>query len=426
MLLAGAAWLFMGNPPPTSQHLADGSSVSLLDVSYGRKHVLVSGPIWHRAIGRLLPEEAARRLGIHLISCTTTSHTLMVWTELRAVAGLANQMVPAPLAISDEQGTEIFEQSPLTHWSSTNRLIQGTVFPVVPRGSNWLRVLVGPFNAADRARQTLLFHTPNPASRLRPAWQAPPFPIEVHTGDLKFVLTGLRPLHRQEGRFAETDAETWMAASCHFYEKGSMSTNWCVANVEVFDEAGGRYEPASHSYSTGAELTRNEVEFRGGLGTNAVWKLRLTLAKTGGFSSNEVVSLERLPIPTADSGSSKPISLDIQGVKLSVHSEFFNMNHPRLAAYLSVPDANVQLVALRLVDQSGANLKFSSYGDQFEGSFFWSLPPRPESERRNITLPETDFMNATLAMSRLRNVELLVRPEPPYKYSPSTFPASGK
>ena len=102
------------------------------------------------------------------------------------------------------------------------------------------------------------------------------------------------------------------------------------------------------------------------------------------------------------------------------------MNHPRLAAYLSVPDANVQLVALRLVDQSGANIRFSTYGSQFDGSFFWSLPPRSESGRRNITLPETDFMDVTLALSPLRYVELLVRPEPPYKYSPSTFPASGK
>jgi hypothetical protein len=415
VLLTGAAWLFLGNPSPTSQRLAAGSTVSLLDVSYGRNHVLVIGPIWHRVLGRLLPQKAARRLGIHLISVTTTNDALVVWTELRDFAGPANQMVPAPLTISDGRGTEIFEHSPLTHWSTTNRLVQGTVFSVVPRGSNRLCVRVGSFNAVDRARQTLLFHTPNPTPRLRPAWQASPFPIEPQAGDLKFVLTGLRPLHRQEGRFAETDAETWMAASCHFSEMGSVSTNWRVANVEVFDEAGGRHEPDSHSYSTGAELTRKEVEFRGGLGTNAVWKLRLTLAKTGGFSSNEVVSLDRLPIPAADSGSSRPISVDIEGVKLSIHTEFFNMNHPRLAAYLSVPDANVQLVALRLVDQSGANIRFSPYGNQFNGSFFWSLPPRPEGERRNIMLPETDFMDATLALSRLRYVELLVRPEPPFK-----------
>ena len=119
-----------------------------------------------------------------------------------------------------------------------------------------------------------------------------------------------------------------------------------------------------------------------------------------------------------------PISVDIQGVKLSIHSEFFNMNHPRLAAHLSVPDANVQLVALRLVDQSGANIRFSAYGNQLNGSFFWSLPPR--EHRSIITLPETDFMNVTLAMGRLRHVELLVRPEPPFKYSPSTSPVSGK
>src|SRR5882672_10143242 len=179
VLLTGAAWLFLGNPPPTSQRLADGSSVSLLDVSYGRKHVLATGPIWHRALGRLLPEKVARRLGIHLISHTTTNDTLMVWTELRDFAVPANQMALAPLAISDGQGTEIFEQSPQIHSIATNQLVQGTVFPVVPRGSNRLRVLVGPFNASDRARQTLLFHTPTPAPRLRPAWQASPFPIEV-------------------------------------------------------------------------------------------------------------------------------------------------------------------------------------------------------------------------------------------------------
>ena len=350
----------------------------------------------------------------------------MVWTELRDFPGPMNRVTPAPVAVSDGRGTEFFQRAPQIHSTTTNRLFQGTLFSVVPKGSNYLRVLVGPLSAADGTKQFAVLHTPNPAPRSRPAWQARPFPIEANAGDVSFVLTRLRPLHRQEGKFAETDTETWMAARCHFAERGITSTNWRVANVEVFDEAGGCYSTPVHSYSTGTELKQTDLEFRCGLGTNAVWRLRFTLAKVGGFSSNEIVSLERLPIATAESGSSKPISLDIQGVKLSIQTEFFMMSHPRLAARLSVPDQSVQLVALRLVDQSGANITSSPYGNQFTGSFFWSLPRRAESERRNITLPETDFMDVTLALSRLRYVELLVRPEPPFKYSPSTFPATTK
>jgi hypothetical protein len=256
-------------------------------------------------------------------------------------------------------------------------------------------------------------------------WQAPPSPVEADAGDLKFVLTRLRPLHRQEGKFAETDTETWMAARWQLFESGSITTNWRVANVEVFDEAGGCYPAIAHSYSTGIDLTQKELEFHAGLGTNAVWKLRLTLSKTGGFSSNEIVSLDRLPIPTADSGSSKPISLDIQGVRFSVHSEFLG-NTPRVVAQLDVPDESVHLTAVKLVEQYGADIYSSPYRNQFKGSFYWALPPRQERERRNITLPETDFMNATLALTRLLYVEVLVRPEPPFKYSPSTVPAKSE
>jgi hypothetical protein len=102
-LLAVAAWFYLGNPPSTSQRLTDGSTVSLLGVSYGRKHRLVSGPVWQRAIARLLPEKAARRLGFQIVSHTTTNDTLMAWTALRDLPGPANRITPTPVTISDGQ-----------------------------------------------------------------------------------------------------------------------------------------------------------------------------------------------------------------------------------------------------------------------------------------------------------------------------------
>lgn len=405
VLLVAGLWLLLNTPEPTSQRLSDGSTVSLLGISYGRKHVLLPRPIWQRAMARLLPEKAARRIGIYIVTHTTTNDTLMVWSELRGLASPANQMPSTAVTLSDGHGTEIFQPSPQVMWGATNCMIQGTLFSVVPRGSNQLRVLVGPINSSDAVKQTAVFNVANPAPRLRPVWQASPFPVEAQAGDLKFVLTRLRPLHRQEGKFAETDTETWMSGSYRIFEGDTATTHWRVANIEVFDEAGGRHQLPSHSYSTGAEMTRKDVEFRGGLGTNGVWKLRLTLAKSGGFSSNEVVTVERLPIPTSASGSSSPVSVEIQGVKLSLHSEFV-MSQPRVVASLAVPDESVQLTPLRLVDRSGARIECYAY--------------------RNITLPETEFMNVTVALSRLCYVELLVRPEPPFKYSPSTFPAPSR
>jgi len=78
----------------------------------GRKHVLLPRPVWQRAIARLLPEKAARRIGIYIVTHTTTNDTLMVWAERRDLPSPANQMPIIPVTLSDGQGTEIFQPSP--------------------------------------------------------------------------------------------------------------------------------------------------------------------------------------------------------------------------------------------------------------------------------------------------------------------------
>jgi hypothetical protein len=417
-LLAGAAWLFLGHPPPTSQRLADGSTVSLLGVTYGRKHLMVYGPFWQRAFARLLPENVSRRLGFQFLSHTTTNESLMVWTEMsnRSIPpGSPLLFQPASVVLSDGQGTEFCETSSQEAEHFPNRAIKGISFPIVPRGSNRLRILVAPYKQEGAVKQVAVFNVPNPAPRLRQTWQASPLPVEANAGDLKFTLTQLKPWQREETSSAGINTETRMSAKYQFAEGGKTSTNWCVAKVEILDEAGGYQQPPITSY--GFNLTRGRYEFRAGLGTSAVWKLRFTLLRVGGFTSNEIALIQRLPMPARGAGPSEPIALKVGGMDLSVYCEVHKEDFSSLVARLDAPAEEVELMALRIVDQHGTNIgpPFPSLAHNKGGSL-WVLHPRQDSES----------INATLAVCRVRYVELLVRPEPPFKYSPSTFPASGK
>ena len=417
-LLTGAAWLFLGHPPPTSQRLADGSTVSLLGVTYGRKHVMVYGPFWQHAFARLLPENVSRRLGFQFLSHTATNDTLMVWTEMSNQSispGSSLFFQPAPVVLSDGQGTEFCETFCQEAAHFTNRVIKGISFSIVPRGSNRLHILVAPYKQEAGLKQAAVFNVPNPAPRLQQTWQASPLPVEANAGDLKFTLTRLRPWQREEMSSAGITTETRMSASYHFAEGGTTTTNWCVVKVEILDEAGGHQQPSTTSY--GFNLTRRKYEFRAGLGTNAVWKLRFTLLRVGGFTSNEIALIQRLPMPVRGAGPSEPIALNAGGMNLSAYCECHKEEFSSLVARLDAPDEDVALMALRIGDQNGANIgQPYPVGSHFKGGYLWVLHPQQESES----------INATLAVSRLRYVELLVRPEPPFRYSSSTFPASGK
>lgn len=423
-VLGISLWLFLDRPAVVSRRLADGTTVTLLGVTYGRQHEILTGSIWQRLAWRLLPAKAARRLGIASLSYATTNETLIVWAELRDLPG-PNRMTPASLTLSDGLGTEFRATAPQLHSVGSNRLIQGTAFSIVPRGSARLHIAVTTHSPAENAKQTALFDVVNPAPRLRPKWQATAFPIEGQSGDLKLVLTRLRSFEIQTGKSAESDTETWMRASCYFSEGGTATTNWQVTGIEVLDEAGGRFQPFNHF--TSFDSIPKEFEFHAGLGSNAVWKLRFTLIRVGGFLSNQVATVRRLPRPAAGSPRSDPVTLDLDGLKLSVSTQYSPnlpfLGHPApvLVARTSSLDEDLRIIALQVVDQDGMNVGHHPFDTRFGGVFIWTL--RPEEMTEYVRVPS---INATLAVSRLHYVELLVRPEPPSKHSPSTFPDQAK
>jgi hypothetical protein len=183
-----------------------------------------------------------------------------------------------------------------------------------------------------------------------------------------------------------------------------MTTNWRVSKVEIFNEAGGSFVPP---YTLRGDMDQTEFEFGCGLGTNEVWKLRFTLSRKDGFAPNQIGTVARLAFPARGALPSAPITIGAAGMTLSVHSEYQQFG-PTVVARLDPPDEDVQLTVLRMVDRYGANIRHYPYGSQFKGNYSWTLHPQQEG----------DYINLTLAASRLRYVEVLVRPKPPFKYSP--------
>jgi hypothetical protein len=416
VLLGGIAWLLLGNAPPTSQRLPDGSTVSLLGLTYGRRHVMAYGPFWQRPLVKLLPGKVSRRLGFAFLSHTTTNDTLTVWTETSEPPLTPSSLITfqsGQVVLSDGLGAEFSEANVRSMARLQRSSIRGTSFTMMPRDSSELRVLVLPSAPADEGKHAATFATPNPAPRLRQTWRAPQLPIEAPAANLKFTLMHLRPWHREERSSTGVIKETWMTASYHVSEGGTATTNWSAVGVEVFDEAGGHYQP--FHYLNEAAQARNQLEFRAGLGANAVWKLRFTLARVDGFSSNELWVVRRFALRGPGTENPQPVSTDMLGGTFMLN-ELSSSVTRTMAVHEKPRSMDFHLRLLKAVDDRGADVLRDNSAGSGVGGFTFGFSDR--NGARSLDL--------TFGIARLVHVELLVKPEPAFKYSPSTFPGSDK
>jgi len=413
----GGIWNLIRGASVQRQVLPDGSVVVLKGVTYGRQHRLPTGTLLQRVGGRLLPSDLARRFGVPMLSYATTNDSMIVWWELTNLPMAGNSFFSTPeLVIADDRGNE-FAASDFTTRYGVTTPTQGGVFRLIPRENERLLIRMRFSDLIARTDGLVAFNVRNPARKIDSRWQAHSLPATSRLDDVEIVLTDLSPSIPFPG---EGDSLAgWMTANARFSVAGRNSTDWQLCGVEVFDEAGGSYRPGVGALRV--NMNDGSLRFRGGLSPTTVWKLRFAVGQVGGFRSNQVSTFRDVPLEGLARATFAPRSNDVNGVTLTLFD--VTTGRPRCLNLTTMPpDDEVTVVLSEAIDEQGQRHDVRFIGPRFSrggrSHGYFSFPMDWNLKSKSV--------DATFGISRLRYVEMLVRPSDSPAKSSSAFPPPAK
>lgn len=417
VVTTGGIWNLICGASVQRQVLPDGSVVVLKGVTYGRQHRLPAGTLLQRIVGRLLPSDFARRFGIPMLTYTTTNDSMIVWWELTDLPKAGNSLYSIPeLVIADDQGNE-FAASDFTIRYGVTTPSQGGVFGLIPRGNERLSIRMRFSDLIARTDGSVAFNVRNPAPRIDSRWQAHSLPATSRLDEVEIVLTDLSPSIPFPGEDASLAG--WMTASARFSVAGRSSTDWQLCGVEVFDEAGGNYRPGVGALRV--NMNDGSLRFRGSLSSTKVWKLRFAVCQVGGFRSNQVTIFRDVPLEGLARATFAPRSNNVNGVTLNLFD--VTTGRPRCLNLMTMPpDDEVTVVLSEAIDEQGQRHDVRFIGPRFSRrgrSHGYASFPMDQNLR-------SKSVDATFGISRLRYVEMLVRPSDSPAKSSSAFPPPTK
>lgn len=397
MLLAGAAWIWFSDPGTREQTLPDGSIVRLRAVTHGTRHRVVSGNLWQRTVGRLLPETWALHLGSQILSHTNDVPVTVVWIDYedqgstrRPTGGYR----ATPTIVSDGEGTEFEQVGASISRMGTNNLTEGFIFGAFPRTGRIINVTVNPFDYVSNLSYQAQFSMPNPAYNRAEITVPTAFPVEAVDNELTFLLKAFHPIRRGGGRGSGDEA--WMSTRYEIIDRLQPTNRWRVRGVSVLDGGGGSYWPSAQGGRP--EVTRTNMDFRGGLTTNASWTLRFQLANLD-YSSNDVFIAKNLPLPGRSNRLFEPVSATLHGVTIRVTGI-------RMKSYvfaeLSPLDENLHFELVQVVDDQQRPVERGGSGEQGGTNYHFGLKVETDA----------NALDLTFALRPKRHVDIKARPQP--------------
>jgi hypothetical protein len=418
-------WPKSKNFIPVALTLPDGSTVSLVGVTYGTNHVC-GGPL-AQLVAKTPPSMQGlltRLLGSRVVgrqTMTTPTPALVIWVDS-----------PPAQKIPTLSAAGWFE----AYLGDTNGFVSGSAQYYNPSfGLSYLQFEAFPRRDKNFAVH-LYYHDPkakvkdcatlgilNPLYRSYPQWQPETLPATRRVGDVEATLhqfstghgIGMSQVSGRDGGYAiefGTNRDGGQNENaCRLDLRPLADTNqvWQVDHVELSDATGNVIQSSGMSW-TGAG--NGVFGFNPGLWTNeAAWKLRCEIKRTRGFAPSEMLSFKNVPLAEMNKTNQLGWTSNFNGV--SVTLDYFVRRPPLTnnswsSAILS--DAHFHMTGfsndlhfdlIELQADNGTNVECCSWSSGVDTQ---------DREFKNVPA-DAKTLDFTFAVQKGRWVEFLVKPE---------------
>ena len=314
-LAAGAYW-WMSRPQVIT--FSDGSKLTLLGVDYGKRHAVPGGklpPGSPRIVWTAGPQVNAfsPRSGNGLF--TTFNDMLVVWVRAKYDYTTNQPGQPRPfhnfqLYGYDKDGTaRAYGSKGNSSDSPQGDDILAIPFYAFPRREGKLYLRAQESTSGGQKISDEKFVIANPAAKMSFAkWTPEPVPDTQTNGDWAMTLTklvaGANMPYQTNSNNPDGARNKGVQVTFHVERKGKRFTNWQLALVEITDATGNR--TTINSWPKGG----GQVHWNGDEGTftypyglwpdEPAWKLRLVMAQTSDFSSDEQWTAQNIPVVPGD------------------------------------------------------------------------------------------------------------------------------
>jgi hypothetical protein len=293
-ILLAAAWLvWPEGEPPQTERLKDGSFVTTVAVTYGKKHAASVGTLRERLVGKLpagLFPKWPRALSLRT---NTERDTLVVWLYCTNSLVFNHYYVAGFVAGSNNvefQTTRILAQGR----GFGKGILVGMAVDAFPRQEETftlrLRSLMSQRDSAEDYPVVAGLTVRNPRRSHADPWHAPPLPQRMVTTEFECELERCQ-VNVSKG------LGTPLSMKWNFHEKAVPEGAWRVKKVELEDSAGNflteRGELATPGETMGSLQIACSRSLLPGVGA---WKVRAYVIRTGGFPSNEIWEVRDIPL----------------------------------------------------------------------------------------------------------------------------------
>lgn len=388
--------------------LPDGSSIVLRGVSYQKRQRLRTGNEWRDYLGAALSESLARKLGSRFITFGGETNALNLWLDwddyrtwsapnLRCVA-------------VDEHGCELGLDRPSFHMVTPARQLVTVEFKTFPRRSK--QFLIRFFQANTNNDWAVVAELPvrNPAQRSAPVWKAETLPVRHQLGETELSLLSVQT-GMMAGRLPlePTKPGENRGVAVTIARSPDATSEWEWAGINGITDALGQTDGGGY-VSAGIGPGRIRFVTRAGLCLEEpAWKMELQFARASNFPSNELWTINAIPVP----GPSTNVITEIATERYGVSFHFRGIlpaaaREPRAKRGVDKPAAHVvctnlppdlQFTLIKAVDNKGREVRqvgTSRSDDDFV--FGLALDSKVET------------VDLTFAMTRRVTREYLVKP----------------
>jgi len=430
-LIAGLlAWLMPGGERFDLQ-LADGRTVSVLQTTYGTRHVYEEGSVLAKWVAKLAGPARAQRFGFRSHTTMTLTPGIVVWT---AWMKSSSNRPPRYASLREVSG---FETEPVflsveTLSSDKTRSVIAWRFENYPRRAESFEI---------RFHERSPPYRPDPLGALLvrnvPLTNFPPLggqepPVTVVEGGITFTLVKLSsgealPPWR---RGTESGLAPWTTATFEVKEHGRASTNWTIRRIT-----------ATGATSNSFTVLYPKVAMKDGRLTPGFvsvlwpdepdWNLSVEFVGTRNFSPEDLWTLRSVPATRTNALFTTNFPASIQGgVQAGLSLQPAAMLPGAEGGYLRTTDlglsftslvSNLRVELTRAVDNHGRELKFG------DGVYLWPFSGPSGRYVAGLELAaDTESVDLTFAFQQPRRIEFKVKPAFVRTNFSSTFPAPDK
>jgi len=430
-LIAGLlTWLMPGGGKFDLQ-LADGRAVSVLQTTYGTRHVYEEGSFLAKWVAKLAGPAQAQRFGFRSHSTTTPAPGIVVWTEwmksisnrspryasLREVSGFETEPVFLTMEFSPaDQSRSILAW----HFDNFPRRAESFEMRFHDRTPPYRPDPLDPVLVRNDARAN-----PPPLGGAEP-------PISVVEDGTTFTLVKLssgEPLPPWR-RGTESGLAPWTTATFEVKEGGRVSTNWTIRRIAGTGATSNSFTALYPKVAIkDGRLTPGFVNVL--WPDEPDWNLAVEFVRDRGFAPEDLWTLRSVPTTRTNAMFTTNFPAAIQGgVQAGLSLQPAGMLSGADGGYLRTTDlglsftslvSNLRVELARAVDNRGRELRFGN------GVYLWPFAGPSGRYLAGLELAaDTESVDLTFAFQQPRRIEFKVKPAYVRTNFSWTFPAPGK